>query len=436
MKKALIFLFFFLLQNNSFADCTPKDLTDPAYLRSIGKENLIEHFKEPRDQDGVGWCGAYASADSLSFAVGEPVSAIDVTINHYANNSSGNTPLKNLDGISPNSASHVAEINGYCPESVIPSNQTSSSNLGHYALSELMESFQKLSEDFKAKGKPKDYCVKCVNDAYEKVIMPALPGVTTDMVREVLIKNQGESLSSLRDLLTKLCTGQRKKIKSTIDGYNKNILGAKKIYTLLNEALDNDSMPSVGINTSAFARPGTISGGDQDHEVVVVAKRLGANGKCEYMLRNSWGRSCSYYKDSIASKCDPSKGSFWLNQDEIQNSVQDIIVYKNIPSAKKISVADNKADNKKVILSSHYKPDDSNSGSKSNSIFQSDNGFTTNVVNEKTINTYDSPSIHSKEITESTNNDGSLPSLIQQGLDSISNFFMNIWQAFANFFKY
>ena len=83
--KVLIPLLFIVL-NNANADCTNKDLTDPAYLKSIGKEKLIDHFKKPRDQDGVGWCGAYASSDSLSFAVGEPISSVDTSINYFADN--------------------------------------------------------------------------------------------------------------------------------------------------------------------------------------------------------------------------------------------------------------------------------------------------------------------------------------------------------------
>ena len=70
---------------NVSAECTNKDLTDPTYLKSVGKEKLINHFSKPRDQDSVGWCGAYASSDSLSYTVGEPVSAIDTSINFFSN---------------------------------------------------------------------------------------------------------------------------------------------------------------------------------------------------------------------------------------------------------------------------------------------------------------------------------------------------------------
>jgi hypothetical protein len=321
---------------NAYADCSPKDLTNPDYLKSIGKEGLIDHFKIPRDQDGVGWCGAYAPSDSLSFAVGEPISAIDISINQYANegaNSKTNSRvvgkrLEELRGIIPSAATDVARKNGYCPESVIPSNQTSSSNLGHSAILKLMSTFQQIHDDYNSKGRPTDYCVDC-NENYAKIISPSLPGVTADMIQNVLNNNQSNSLESFRDLLNKLCEGRRIKVDPQVDIIYKNGLFNKKISNVLDEAIDNNSMPSVRINTSFFARSESLPGGHGDHEMMIVARRMGENGKCEYQVRNSWGRGCSYYQPVIAAKCEPEKGSFWMNQDQLQESVDDVLVIKN-----------------------------------------------------------------------------------------------------------
>jgi len=120
--------------------------------------------------------------------------------------------LRSLNGISPNAASNVALKNGYCPESVIPSSQTSSSNLGHYALTKLMEAFQSLSEKYKAKGKSSENCVTCGTSEFEEVIKPSLPGVTVKMVQDVLVKQDGDSLASLRELLNQLCANKRKSL--------------------------------------------------------------------------------------------------------------------------------------------------------------------------------------------------------------------------------
>lgn len=326
--KTLIPLLFIVVTNAN-ANCNPKDLTDPDYLKSMGKENLIEHFKTPRDQDGVGWCGAYAPADSLSFAVGEAISPIDVSINYYASDANKKgIRLENLSGVSPLSATDMARKNGYCPESVIPSNQTSSSNLGHSAISKLMGSFQKIYDDYVANGRPADYCVNCTEN-YEKVIKPSLPGVTTDMIKDVLQKNQSDSLETFKDLLDKLCEGRRVIADPQVDFIPKSRLGSKTIANVLDEALDNNSMPSIGINTSFFANSSSLPGGHGGHEMMIVARRMNDNGKCEYQVRNSWGRGCSYYQPQIVAKCDPAKGSFWMDQDQLQTAVSDVVVIKN-----------------------------------------------------------------------------------------------------------
>lgn len=331
-----IALFSLILISNANADCSPKDLTDPDYLKSVGKEGLIKHFQTPRDQDGVGWCGAYAPADSLSFAIGEPISSIDVSINEYADQGAdpktshkvAGKRLEELRGISPLAATDMARTNGYCPESVIPSNQTSSSNLGHSAILKLMETFQKIHDDYVIKGKPADYCVSCTEN-YEKVIKPSLPGITADMIRDVLNRNQNDSLQSFRDLLNQLCEGKRVKVDPQVDFIYKSSLGSKTIANVLDEALDNNSMPSIGMNTSFFANSESLPGGHGGHELMIVGRRMGTNGKCEYQVRNSWGRGCTYYQPAIAAKCEPEKGSFWMDQDQLQTGVSDVLVIKN-----------------------------------------------------------------------------------------------------------
>lgn len=328
MKRLMIpilsFLLTFPLNIALGSDCSEIDLTDPSYLKSIGKENLIEHFKEPRDQDSVGWCGAYASADALSFAVGEPVSALDVSINQYAHNNPANMNLTELSGITPNAASNVAMRTGYCPESVIPSNITASSNLGGVTLQTLMGSFQRLSQDFKSRGKPADYCVKCADQEYERFIKPALPDVNEKMIQEVLLKNEGDSLASIRDLMKKLCNGNRVKFKPTVKTYIRGKTNGRTFASIFNEALEGHSMPAIGMGASHFS-----SFTDEPHEMVIVGRRPGRGGKCEYIIRNSWGRGCGFYNSKYASTCNASKGTFVMNEDELQSAVDDVLVIKN-----------------------------------------------------------------------------------------------------------
>jgi len=413
MKKSILLLIF--AQTYAYADCTPKDLTDPTYLKSVGKEKLIDHFAKPRDQDSVGWCGAYATTDSLSFSVGEAISAVDVSLNQYANQKKEGR-LQDMSGISVLSATNVAKKNGYCPESIIPSDQTSSSNLGHQALQSLMESFQKIADDFKAKGKPIDYCAQCSGDQFDKVIKPSLPNVTGEMIREVLIQNEGDSLKSLRALMNKLCEGNRKIAEPDTDLiYTKG----KNVSKILDEALDNDSMPSIGMNTALFATDESVPGGHGPHELMIVARRPGANGKCEYLVRNSWGRSCAYYRPEIKKQCDPSKGSFWMDNDQLQTGVTDVVVVKNAKTNEVKPVIEKRRENRAPV--------------EDRVVTRRDTGEKKKVENEMTTTT----------TTQTNNTDFNNPfsgmdfgGMLKSLFEGFAAAVTGIWQALSTMFKY
>ena len=325
--------FLFIITNanaNANANCTPKDLTDPAYLKSMGKENLIEHFKKPRNQDSVGWCVVYSMSDALTFAVGEPVSAMDLSFTHYDKfNYSGKLDVVGQNGVTVY-MENLRDV-GYCPESVIPSNQTSSSNLGNVSTITILQSFQKIYEDYEAKGKPENYCVDCIK-GYEKSIKPSLPGATTDLVQSVLQKNHSSSVKAYKDLMDQLCEGKRVKVYPGYKYIPTINLRDKKISTVLDEALDNNSMPAIGLNdANTFSNLGGSGSSlyGNGHSMLVVARRMGVNGKCEYLIRNSWGRGCSSYLPQFKAKCDPVNGSFWMDQDEVQTRIDDIKVVEN-----------------------------------------------------------------------------------------------------------
>ena len=353
MKKLILLPF--IIFNFANAECSKKDLTDPLYLKEKGLENLIEHFKVPRDQDSVGWCGAYATSDSLSFAVGEPVSPLDISIHFYDKYKIGNK-LDQLNIINSLATTDLSREYGYCPESVIPSNQTSSSNLGHTAILKLLESFQEIYDDYAAQGKPSNYCIDCTQK-YEKVIKPSLPGVTTKIIKDVLLKNKRNSVSAFRDLLDNLCEGRRVKVNPRVDKIFKNKLGNQTIASVLDKALDNNSMPTIGINTSFFVDSAYVPGGHGPHSMLIVAKRMNRNNKCEYLVRNSYGRGCNYYQKEIAAKCDPATGSFWMDQDQLQVAVTDVIIIQELnpkksdKNKKDTYLSNNNIGNKKLKIS-------------------------------------------------------------------------------------
>ena len=419
MKKRFFFIFF--ISNNINAECIKKDLTDPDYLREKGKENLIEHFQKPQDQDSIGWCGAYASADSLSFSIGEAISPVDVSVNYYSNNSIfDGTRLENLRGIMLDAAATMSQAYGYCPESVIPSNQSSSSNLGHSAIFRLMNSFQKIYDEYKANENFIDECFSCKED-YINVIKPSLPGVTENLIKTILLKNHKDSKDFFGEVLDKLCEGKRKKITPQVERIPRMTLLTKTVARVLNEALDNDSIPSIQINTSFFADPKAVPGGNGEHGMTIVARRMGNNNKCEYLVRNSWGKGCNYYQQKIKDKCDPTKGSFWMDEEELQKTVQFVVVIKDDKKNQKLNyvLKAPQEENRKIDLSA-----------TNTNIITIPNTDTKTLTEAKidNSNTISSPNIYidKKTITN--------PSI--KKTNRFSNFFRSIWRSFSKAFRY
>jgi len=62
----------------SAAQCAPMDIR-PMH------PHLSEMWNNPRDQDGVGWCYAYAAADLLSVEAGMNVSAAELSYRYNRN---------------------------------------------------------------------------------------------------------------------------------------------------------------------------------------------------------------------------------------------------------------------------------------------------------------------------------------------------------------
>ena len=57
------------------------------------------------------------------------------------------------------------------------------------------------------------------------------------------------------------------------------------------------------------------------HEVSIIGRRTVANGKTEYLIRNSWGKSCNGYAKGFT--CVPGIG-VWIDSDAVARNVQSI----------------------------------------------------------------------------------------------------------------
>jgi len=60
------------------------------------------------------------------------------------------------------------------------------------------------------------------------------------------------------------------------------------------------------------------------HAAVVIGKRP-MNGKCQFLLRNSWGTECDHYSPDIQSQCERGKGNVWVDAETLTKNTLEII---------------------------------------------------------------------------------------------------------------
>lgn len=321
LSKKLVILFCIASLHPAavWAGCRPIDLTDPGYLQSKGKGALASHYQQPRDQDGVGWCYAFAASDSLSHALGYPVSSLDLSVSYYHQSLGSNSKaqLGELYGGLTETAMNAAQADGVCPESVIPSNVTASSNLGYAAIKILMQSFQVLHDQAKARG-VNNICVQCSAE-FKNVISPSLPGATPELLSQVIARSNGSALDAFHDLMRSLCSSNRRMPKVRTDYFTARF-NRSRLANLASEALEKDEMPSIEIDINTFAVPNANSSGSSLHAMVITGQTQGPDGQCRYTIRNSWGRSCYAYNAKYAERCDAGKGTFWMTEEELKSS--------------------------------------------------------------------------------------------------------------------
>ncbi len=436
MKAIFFIISTFLINCSLYAGCGTVDLTNPDYLRSVGKDALIEHFKKPRDQDSVGWCAAYSASDAISFATGEPASALDMTISFHANNASGSNNLNSdqlrSEGMVVTDIIKNVQKNGYCPERSIPSNQTFSSNLGQVTLFSFLEYFQDYINKTNGGRQNIENCESCTTKFFEKYIKSSIPGSTIGLVNEVIRKNNGNGLASLKELLTRVC-GENRVATSNIKLESVYSVSSQQYVNKIQEALESSSMPSIVINTSTFAKIEAVPGGHSLHAMVVAGKRMGANGKCEYMVRNSWGRSCSFYIPEVAKTCNENAGTFWLSEDQLTKTLNEVTVVKSTGPIKKTNNGGSKivlnSDNGKgktdygqpiINKENKIKPDETNEGKQLSPI---PNPEPNPILNQNANNTF-------------SNFFSDLGSMFQNIANGIGSFLSNFWEEMRKSFSY
>jgi hypothetical protein len=280
------------------------------------RPELAEHFTTPRNQDSIGWCYGFSAADLLTFEMGRPVSAAHVSA-LYNRQVSGNLfwrtmyrfQRKDFDrvysGGFPAMAINAAERNGQvCTEAGFPFDQNH-----HGETRQHIEAIERLRSEVRSADSEEAAC---------EMIARVLPGpvFTDEQHREIRASLLRENLNrTLERIFTMQCTESVPVPSVDVRSERRPLIGGSRRHLeRMNEVLNSGRPLAISYDV----RHVTIASGK--HSSVVVGREW-RNGRCEFKVRNSWGHSCSGYKEGIS--CDREEGAFWVSDELLARMTYD-----------------------------------------------------------------------------------------------------------------
>jgi len=263
-----------------------------------------------RNQDGVGWCYAFAASDLLSYKLGKTVSAMGIALAYndgwisYIRKAVFKSSEANIEGGSADSAINTAMSHGLCLE-----NQLKSEDNG---AGELMYNIVRVESLKSSSSKPTEICNWC-EDNLIKPMFPSLglkdlTGVLKNSSRATLIQNFSD----------KACQPKIKvnyKVKSTFMAHDK-----RQLFDTIDDQLNKKNIIAISYDADVLTEA-NFTRGMVDHQSVIVGRRFNEHSHaCEYLIRNSWGRSCGYYYSGFS--CE--EGNIWVPKNALSRGIGDV----------------------------------------------------------------------------------------------------------------
>lgn len=271
-------------------------------------KDMRKKFGEVRNQDGIGWCYAFAGADLLSYKVGERVSAADIALTYndglikdlgmtFGNNEVQYDGSKDL---------HTPLIKmkdkGYCLEENLPSEDSGVSNLKL-----TLESVSKTKKDFSS---DKKVCGEEFNSAQR-----LFPNLNPADYYNILEKSSRADFS--KELQSLTCKNRKPFPKVEV------VVGEgsdPKVHVdTIDQQLNQDVPVEIWYNADVALDPHfDIKLQPAGHASIVVGRRFNPETKsCEFLIRNSWGRSCGSYRPGIT--CE--EGNYWIPKEDLMKGL-------------------------------------------------------------------------------------------------------------------
>lgn len=303
---------------------------------------LRSHFSEPLNQDSIGWCYGFVASDLISAEIRKPVSAFHTSAiyNEKVENSFFPRIRYKVSNFFKYGLDDNVYEGGWVKEAIESVNQNRkvclekdlSFDINHYASTQTMilelEKLKVIVEKSACKGS----CMSLHNFISKHSLNNLLP----NELYAILLSNNINI--ALNKIIEEHCGRRQVQVPHfKIYTLRKPRLRISKNPTSLDSSDLNNRIKSYFSKINSHFDTGKPLGIEYDishvtqsdgmHASVLVGRRWN-NGRCEYKIRNTWGKSCDNYHRRKISECNKQEGSFWVTDQKLHEMANNIIYIK------------------------------------------------------------------------------------------------------------
>lgn len=280
-----------------------------------------------RNQDSVGWCYAFAASDLVSFKVGTAISPVDIAISTEAAKESYFSYLKGFfssgdhagrrltGGDRVHTAIKYGSKRGFCRDADLPSDDYVYAQM-RADLKSALDEIGKMRASARAMGHAS--AGKC-DEEYRR-LRSIFPNISPAELADAL---DASSFRPLLDLLVDKTCKNRIKPRGGIEAEFIKLQGKRPAEkaTTLNRILSSGRPVGIGYDANVVYDMNKGSEYKDNHDSSIVGRRWNSrSNSCEYLLRNSWGRSCSIPDPQY----DCENGYVWLPEGPLTRVLESV----------------------------------------------------------------------------------------------------------------
>jgi len=213
-------------------------------------------------------------------------------------------------------AINISQQRGYCLEEDLPSDSYESSNLGNI-LKHLSLYDREFRSDTIGNESQGLLVAESICESFGNSIQDVFGNISVrDIANIMTSSHQLGLLNGLKELSCKK--------RVAIEGKVLDLPQQGRIDSI-DSHLESGGIVGIDYQINAL---GLNSGANQTvglHASTVVGRRWHEeSGKCEYLIRNSWGESCVHYQNP--DRCE--NGNIWVDRDSLKNNLTGAYIFE------------------------------------------------------------------------------------------------------------